>query len=532
MDLQSVVYDVSNIVEFASGYYRLHNQPGVSKIAPVRYASGYLHDIERTQEVGFFQKTAADDADMTSKANVLTNIGDYYFKIGGSTYKKVSVTAIYDSSESTNATYTTTSSDAAAWAAAGGMPMHFYSKEGVTGTFDGETSPLKSGFTVSNATQGDIPVPSTEYDPSSIFYINGTVSANKTISTAKLSTQGLNVYHNRMIRGTGQTFTLMDLGSGVFLIHDGTAPATRMYLNFDQSFKEGETKMIYDLKYYHESPTDDAKWCLEPANNQGLLIETHSGGDGYYYCTFCAPYDVTLPTDEGGMTYNAYVCTAWDTQVIHPTSIGKTITAGTPVIIRTTDTSGSINVTLPGTASSATSCVFTGECLEQLLATPITADDKVYTFGLPITGYKLTIEAAGGFENGEVNNVIEGSDPAYTGVGFYLNANPNKEKDATSGQWTPNNRYVLHNKIYYRAAGGGGGAREKTRGIEFVPVIFDEEGEEDPDIQENKDSRVGDGCVYDLQGRKVATKQQVSEGTWRQVLRPGIYIINGKKIRL
>ena len=316
----------------------------------------------------------------------------------------------------------------------------------------------------------------------------------------------------------------MDLGSGVFLIHDGTAPATRMYLNFDQ------TSDKYDLKYYHESPTDDAKWCLEPANNQGLLIETHSGGDGYYYSTFCAPYDVTLPTDEGGITYNAYVCTAWDTQVIHPTSIGKTIPTGTPAIIRTTDTSGNIKVTLPGTASSATSCVFTGKYLEQLLATPITADDKVYTFGLPITGYNLTIEAAGGFENGEVNNVIEGSEPAYTGVGFYLNATMNKEKDATSGQWTPNNRYVLHNKIYYRATGGGGGsARENARPIRFVPVIFD-----DDEVGEGQDGvnemRVVDGCAYDLLGRCVATAKQVKDGSWIQSAAPGIYIVNGKKV--
>ena len=65
-----------------------------------------------------------------------------------------------------------------------------------------------------------------------------------------------------------------------------------------------------------------------------------------------------------------------------------------------------------------------------------------------------------------------------------------------------------------------------------MPVFFDDEGVEDPNIQQNGDDRVGDGCVYDLQGRKVATKQQVEDDTWRQFLSPGIYIINGKKIRL
>ena len=532
MDLQSVVYDVRNIVEFAPGYYRLHNQPGVSSINPVRYASGYLHDIEKTQEKGFFQKTAADAAEVISKSNTLRNIGDYFFNInGGNSYQKVTVTVAYDGV--TNATHnaaSSVSSNLSEWAAAGGMPMHFYSRAKTNTTFTGEGG-LSTGFTESNATRGEIPIPATEYDPSSIFYMNGSVSTNKTISTATLSTQGLNVNQNRMTTGAAQTFTMMDLGGAVFLIHDGSAPATRMYLNFDQ------TSNKYDLQYYHEAPTDDAKWCLEPANNQGLLIETHSGGDGYYYSTFCAPYDVTLPDDE--KTY-AYVCTAWNENIIHPTKVpangligeGRFVSAGTPVIIRTSDTSGSVKVTLPGTASSATSCVFTGKYLEQILA-EITDEDKVFTFGLPITGYDLTIEDDDDFKNGEVNNVNEGSDPAYTGVGFYINATRNKEKDALSGHWTPNNRYVLHNKIYYRAVSSGSSARQNTRGVEFVPVVFDDE-ENEPELfgikEENR--RVYDNRVYDLQGRCVATEEQVKDGTWRQNLRPGIYIINGRKIRL
>ena len=49
----------------------------------------------------------------------------------------------------------------------GGNPMHFYSRKGVNNnTFES----LESGYTVSPATQGSIPIPATEYDPSSIFY--------------------------------------------------------------------------------------------------------------------------------------------------------------------------------------------------------------------------------------------------------------------------------------------------------------------------------------------------------------------------
>ena len=554
MAAQAIVYDTDNIVGFESGYYRMHNQPGVSGISTVRYASGYLHNIEMT---------AAD---------------------GG-----------------------------------GGIPMHFYSRKKTETTFAGEGG-LASGFTISAATRGEIPIPATEFDPSTIFHINGSVTSNPTISTATMGTQGLYVARNAMgDTDNGRTankqqravmsetsayaipFNLMDIGGAVLLIHDGESPSVRRYLNFDQSncfqktakddtdmgnqaikltskgtyyFKIGTSTYkkltvtsgyvaslatdaiydaavesnadewtqaadIYDLKYYHDVPTDDAKWCLEPVNNQGLLIETHKGGDGYYYTTFCAPFDVTLPEDADGKVYKAYVCTEWDTEILHPTkvpasesyAVGKFVPAATPVIIRTTDAGESVKVMVPGTASSAVSCVFTGKYLEQLLATPITTEDKVYTFGLPITGYNLTIADAGGFTNGEVNNVLEGSEPAKTGVGFYLNANPNKEKDGTSGHWTPNNRYVLHNKIYYRSSESlSAPSRQQTRGADFIPVVFEDEDDILPDEwQENVKTTYRPG-VYDLQGRQVATEEMVKSGAWRNSVAPGVYILNGRKV--
>ena len=82
--------------------------------------------------------------------------------------------------------------------------------------------------------------------------------------------------------------------------------------------------------------------------------------------------------------------------------------------------------------------------------------------------------------------------------------------------------------MYYRSSVSP--VRENTRGVEFVPVIFDDEesGEEQDGV---KELRGGDNRVYDLLGRCVATEQQVKDGTWRQNLRPGIYILNGRKIR-
>ena len=63
----------------------------------------------------------------------------------------------------------------------------------------------------------------------------------------------------------------------------------------------------------------------------------------------------------------------------------------------------------------------------------------------------------------------------------------------------------------------------------MIVGIGDYEGEEEQDGV--KEQPVGDNRVYDLLGRCVATEEQVKDGTWKQNLRPGIYILNGRKIR-
>lgn len=381
------------------------------------------------------------------------------------------------------------------------IPMHFYESKG---TSDVTYISLVSGFTSTNATRGEIPVSAVEYDPASILYFK---------SDNTITTQNLNVSENKMTTSSGTTFTVEDIGGAVVTIRNGAARNTANYLNYNQS------SMIYDLKYGTGELADHTKWCMVPANEDGLKLTMNNGGDEHYYATFYAPFDVTITNEKA----EAYVNTeSWNTTAIHPTSIGKTITASTPVIIRSAE-SGDVVMTLPGTANSASSCIFTGEYLEQLLGD----GETVYTFGLPITG--LTGPAADGTLSGVANMQKE-----TTGVGFHINANPNKEANQSRSLWTRNNRYVLNNKIYYReTGGGGGGARQNTRGVEFVPVVFDDE-ENEPELfgikEENR--RVYDNRVYDLQGRCVATEEQVKDGTWRQNLRPGIYIINGRKIRL
>lgn len=475
-ELQKICYNDVNIVHYSPGYYRLCNQPGASSLSPQRYASGYLHDIEKT-------------------------------------------------------------------AVSGGIPMHFYSKKGVTGSFAGDTNPLTSGYTETAATRGDIPIPATEYDPSTIFYFTGSATE------AKMQTQGLYVQgvqtdadngYAKMTDtpdtpGSATTFHVDDIGGAVVIIYylDGS---TRRYINY------GQNASIYDLKYYENADVDGSKWCMEPASTQNLKVATNNGGDGYYYSTFYAPFDVSLPADADGKTYNAYVCKNWDDAGLNPEPVpavtiseknyaeGKFVPAGTPVIIRIKDETGAVTLTLPTTSPrpSPIATELLGTYLEKLL--PLDAGNEwthdAYTMGVPMTS--SVSEDADYDTTGEITAPLP--EFATSGVGFYINATPNKEADPKQASWQRNNRYVLHNKIYYRAEPEPSHARAATRGVEFVPVIFgDEEEEKLPGIQDENDYR-GDGCVYDLMGRKVATRQQVIDGTWRNHLTSGIYIINGKKI--
>ena len=482
--IQGIVYNDANIVPYTSGYYRLHNLPNTDGITTPRYMSGYLHEIEKTYN--------------------------------------------------------------------GGNPMHFYSRKGVN---DNTFESLGSGYTVSPATQGQIPIPATEYDPSSIFYITGSASG------AQMQTQGLNVIGNKMGTDVGTSFHIVDIGGACVVIYSDA----NKYLSYNGTNK-------YDIGYDDMSAAvaERSKWCLEPANNMGLYIETHSGGeedvltDLWYYSSYCVPFDLLIANKDGAdkdHSSNAYTCVSsespWPTTEaaaragLHPKPIGKYNTAenecpesfrgsdyfvpaGTPVLFSTKRAAEYIKATIPTSSpSSSIETIFSYEYLEQLL--PDWDEDSpvyVYVFGPKMEG-TLNIN------NSDGSIIAELPSLGNTNVGFHLNANQNKEAGTTKGSWTRNNYYVLHNKIYYRAASGGGsGARGMTRGgIDFVPVVFDwedvEEGGygqmEEEELTERREY-VGDGCVYDMQGRRVANAEQVLDGTWKQRVAPGIYIINGKKL--
>lgn len=471
MEQQAVVYNPDNIVNFTPGYYRLFNQPNSSGITTPRYLSGYTHKTELTEAI----------------------------------------------------------------------PLHFYEREGVTTSFD----ILGSGFTVTTATQGQIPIEAPEYDPASIFYITGSESG------ATMSTQGLYVNENKMTETPGEAtpFHVVDIGGAVVLIHDGAEPANRKYLHYKQSGN------IYDVKFNTGSEINEdnaAKWCMEPANKKGLWIETHSGGEEetltnlWYYATICVPFDMLISNkdDDPEHSSNAYTCvpaeSSWNGEMLHPRPIGKYtkdneaypaeyrpeggndyfVPAETPVLFSTRRATSYIKATIPtATPSTPITTIFSHEYLEQKL-TP-DGSRPVYVFGPKMEG-TLTLNG----ETGEVTAVLPSL--GNTNVGFHLNANLDKESALTWSSWTRNNYYVLRNRIYYRAPAGGPSPAPGR--VEFVPIDFGGENEEQP--EDSKQTAVGDGCVYDLLGRKVATAKEVKDGTWNLPLAPGVYIIDGQKVFL
>ena len=507
MTAQSVVYNPANIVKYSPGYYRLHSPEDIEGVT-VRYASGYTHKKELT---------------------------------GGENDTPI--------------------------------PMHFYERKGVNTTFE----ILGSGFTRSDATRGAIPISEPVYDPASIFYfyegsednpmtkiqtqglylkgVKGAVDIDTSTNPATLtnpSDPNIEDTNERAAAvmtatsGEAQQLYIMDIGGGILLIHDNVTALGRQYLKY-LSFDQNDPDHIYDLKLTHNTHTDYAKWLMEPANAQGLTLAAHSGfnasvyGATYYHTTFCAPFDVLISGDKG----KAYTCVAADSPWpivppatkgdLHPKPIGEYNTgtyasnnnfvpAGTPVMIATTDNSGTVKLTIPTTSpSTPISTIFSGKYLEQKLD----GTNIVYTFGLPFTS-SLTMDN----ETGDITGTLP--QQAETGVGFYINANPNKELGLARAEWIRNNRYVIHNKIYYRSESSGASAPEMPE-FQFVPVIFDEDGElpEDEELQPDGSwMSEGDGCIYDLLGRKVATKEQVTDGSWRERLSPGIYILNGRKFKM
>jgi len=360
------------------------------------------------------------------------------------------------------------------------------------------------------------------------------------------------------------------------------------YLSYVQNFNSNEpvdarrsalrqsfTAFNYSRLYLQPIGTEDdnllpVKLQLYPGKH---TPEGSTTALDYYFATLYVPYDVVLPDGEvyayaGLRTKNdgkgtekdwRLQCEKLNAQTIGGTTYakGKYIPAGTPVLIRATATEGTVSgtvsdydydhantnsyyitLTIPsyapatateGLVASVTGTnIFQGKYLEQELSgtegTDVPASgESVYVFGQATGDDYTTIPDD---PDREGTQALE--------AGFYIN------KNTTDGSTTYSNRknlYVRHNKIYlfektvegeypssdHYTGSGGGSARPR----QFIPLWF---GEADIEEQVPMSDRHAAEGVYDLQGRRVATGEQVADGTWRKVVKSGVYIINGKKV--
>jgi hypothetical protein len=424
--------------------------------------------------------------------------------------------------------------------------MHFYEVEEYNIKNPVFSDLGTANYTGTPATRGDIPLSTVTSDPASILYFYEGTAATP---TSKIQTQGLYVKENKMTKtaGNATSFSIIDIGGGVIALQSG-----------NDFLKYAQTGRKYDLKFDHETATiESTRWCMRPVQKDteagngemALTVTTNNGGDENYYTTFYAPFDVLLTNEKD----EAFILPTggWPTitppetkAVIHPKKIGQYntaangcpvdyrgnnqfIPAGTPVIIRTKNTGGEITMALPTvTPSTSISNDLSGEYLEQMLDQ--NSSKYVFTFGRPYThSNEFTY-------NGTTGIVTPAGLEVDKGVGFYINASNNRESSATRTMWTRNNKYVYGNKIYYLASedSSSSPALKQTVSPEYIPVVFDDEEKQDEELKPDGTREViGDGCVYDLMGRKVATREQVEDGSWKQRVATGIYIINGKKIR-
>ena len=545
MTLQSVVYDPRNIVKYEPGYYRLHSPEDIevdgTPLLPVRYASGYTHKIE---------------LDPDGNGDNVDALPMHFYEVEGAS----SAFNLLKSKDGVSRDEGYTSSHATQ----GDIPIPAveYDPASIFYFYEGSADHPISRI----QTQG--------------LYLKGSKGPGATEDVDERAKVIMIDTENPATNAT--PLYVMDIGGAILLIHDNQTDNSRVNLKY-LSYDQNDPDHIYDLKLTHNTHTDHAKWLMQPANHLGLRVTTHSGGDGgtyggttYNYTTFYAPFDALLPDTvmKDGQIETIYHAVVLETanspwsppNDLHPKSIGRYniadngltslkdgerelcltndrfIPAGTPVLIAMHDNAGYVKLTLPNSSPHPMHSTFTadtrrkpgdenkdtkgertniltGQYLEQKLS--LSSTERIYAFGLPYSG-TMTLDESTGY----ITATLPLQDNS--GMGFYLNANPDKELGLSRGDWLRNNWYVYNNKAYYHATGVNP-SREKP-GIDFIPVIFDDEDEE-PGIEENGGTADYPTGIYDLLGRKVATEQQVKDGTWHERLAPGIYIMNGKKFR-
>ena len=459
-------------------------------------------------------------------------------------------------------------------------PLHYFETDQVSTTK--HTFSALTGFT-DGTLRYNIELLPAEYDASSIFQFK---AAGDAFNRWTFGSQDLNVQvvgtpavgtpaTTKMSSEEGTKFYLDDIGGATVtlrtLINNDRPSNADSDHNWESDADYGVTKNIQtnyltsngsnnsgaysltvaannELNQTETTDIQDTKWRLQPVgvrtdwpyNQMPLRVEVKKGGvdkngaeDKYYYGSLCVPFDSRL----GNTTDAAF------TMVREITGTSGTITmpsvsqyngmgnpqyvpATWPVVIRTNKAGNwseggkhYVDMYLPYTTPQNVSKAdlndkLKGEYLEKTLTG---VDDKtIMVFGLPFASHATD------------HHVYDDTKR----VGWFTNDNWAREANPTWNASTAtddqrNNKYVMHNKVYYVLTPSGSSR-------DYVIALFDdEEPEDDKPIQESVGNRNTPWpCrVYDLQGRLISERESPETLLINHPsLQPGVYIFGDRKV--
>lgn len=412
---------------------------------------------------------------------------------------------------------------------------------------------------------------------------SGTPTAETPAATSLSTAAGTNF---RLDDIGGATVTLRTLSTGPTGSAWDTEVLNTIKTNYLTSNGDEYSLSIDDdneLNQTDGTNIQDTKWLLQPVgireewpyNEMPLRVEVNKGGkdrsgndDKYYYGSLYVPFDTRLGnTTDAAFTLTGSVTdgslskpgstTMASVSQLNEMGNPQFVPAAWPVVIRTnnannkvklvntghTDSSPNVyaaerhyvnmyipNVTPTTVTGAIANIKLKGEYLEQ--QHEVDASKTYMVFGLP-------------FQPAGVGAVSHNShEYDYTKqVGFFTNDNWARETAPTkkahtgsypnSGEATlvathseRNNKYLYHNKIYYVLD------KSYSAPARYSIAIFDETGiEELPFFDEVTDDVPWPCDVYDLQGRKVASRE--TPATLRlnhPGLPKGVYIFAGRKM--
>ena len=470
-------------------------------------------------------------------------------------------------------------------------PLHYFETDQVSTTkhtfadLDSSTP-----FTAEAPLQGNIELLPAEYDASSIFqfkaagdYFNRWTFGSQDLNVLVVGTPAVGTpATTKMSSADGTKFYLDDIGGATVtlrtLINNNNGPSNAdSDHNWESDADYGVTKNIQtnyltsngsnnsnaysltvaannELNQTETTDIQDTKWRLQPVgvrtdwpyNQMPLRVEVKKGGvdkngaeDKYYYGSLCVPFDSRLgnTTDAAftmvrEMTGTSGTITMPSVSQYNGMGNPQYVPATWPVVIRTNKAGNwseggkhYVDMYLPYTTPQNVSKAdlndkMKGEYLERTLNNtymPEVESKTIMVFGLPFASHATD------------HHVYDDTKR----VGWFTNDNWARETYATGYNATTatdvqrNNKYVMHNKVYYVLTPSGSSR-------DYVIALFDdEEPEDDKPIQESIGNRNTPWpCrVYDLQGRLISERESPETLLINHPsLQPGVYIFGDRKV--